>query len=116
MRTEDLPSRWDGVAERLPDRLEDLRGPTNGTLSLPLHLAWSGMRDFDLNVYRQRLSAYHVVVTELRRKEDAVRYLNAGHLLELWPNLRRLLGPRYRQVWETRFPGLATNVPSLSHR
>lgn len=116
MRTEDLPSRWDGVAERLPDRLEDLRGPTNGTLSLPLRLAWSGMRDFDLDLYHQRLGAYHVVVTELRRKEDAAQYLNAGHLIELWPDLRRLLGPQYRHAWETRFPGLTSNVPSSGHQ
>ena len=85
------------LEQRVPERLADLRGPADGTLALPLHLAWSGMTEFDLSKYKHRLSAYHIVVTEARRPADAERYLNADHLVEMWPDLRRLLMP---EDWE----------------
>ncbi len=116
MSAEKLPSRWDGIEERLPRRLEDLHGPAEGILTLPLRLAWSGMRKFDLGVYRQRLAAYHVVVAEVRRHEDAEQYLNAAHLVEAWPDLRRFFGPPIRRAWETRFPSLAAKAARSTHR
>jgi len=111
-----LPSRWDGIEERLPRRLEDLHGPAKGILALPLRLAWSGMREFDLDVYRQRLAAYHVVVAEVRHREDVEQYLNATHLIEVWPDLRRFFGPPIRRAWETRFPSLAARAARSSSR
>lgn len=108
--TQQLPSRWEGVEKRVPERLEDLHGPADGRLALPLHLAWSGMREFDLSTYRHRLSAYHIVVVEAMRRQDAEEYLNADHLVEAWPDLRRLIHPRLRQAWESSLPQLTSGL------
>jgi hypothetical protein len=43
-----LPSRWAGVDAKLPPALEQLTGPVDGVVELPLDLAWSGDRRFDL--------------------------------------------------------------------
>lgn len=106
MSAEKLPSRWDGIEERLPRRLEDLHGPAHGTLTLPVGLCWSGLRSFDLGNHRHRLSAYRIVLTT-GHQEDAERYLHPEHLVRDWPDQRRLLGPHYRRAWESRFPELA---------
>ena len=36
---------------RLPSSLEELTGPEHGVVELPLHVAWSGLRAFDLDHY-----------------------------------------------------------------
>lgn len=43
-----LPSRWAGVGAKLPPALENLAGPAGGVVELPIDLAWSGDRSFDL--------------------------------------------------------------------
>ena len=45
-----------GLAGRLPARLEDLHGPERGVIVLPRHLAWPGMREFDVTDDRVRRS------------------------------------------------------------
>jgi hypothetical protein len=37
-----------GLAGRLPQRLDELRGPSRGVVVLPRHLSWPGMREFDV--------------------------------------------------------------------
>ncbi len=101
-----LPSRWDGIEERLPRRLEDLHGPAEGRLTLPIGLCWSGLRSFDLDNRRHRLSAYRIVLTT-GDKKDAERFLHPERLVTDWPYQRRLLGLHYRRAWESRFPELA---------
>jgi hypothetical protein len=49
-----LPSRWAGVGAELPPVLENLAGPSGGVVELPLDLAWSGDRHFDLPDPMQR--------------------------------------------------------------
>ncbi|MEU9831181.1 hypothetical protein AB0D67_06515 [Streptosporangium sp. NPDC048047] len=100
-----LPSRWEGVAHRVPDSLADLRGPATGVVSLPVHLAWSGLTEFDLGNRLLRMSLYRTVITGGGR-EDAEAYLNAGILLADWPLLRRGLGPSYRGAWEGKISAL----------
>lgn len=96
-----LPSRWDGVEQRVPDSLADLRGPATGVVALPIHLAWSGLTEFDLVNPLLRMSLYRIVITGGGRA-DAESYLNAGLLVADWPTLRRGLGPSYRRAWESR--------------
>ncbi|WP_157250021.1 hypothetical protein [Nonomuraea typhae] len=96
-----LPSRWEGIEDRVPDSLDDLRGPAEGTVALPLHLAWSGLREFDLANPRLRMSLYRTVITS-GGWADAVAYLNAATLAADWPTLRRGLGPHYRRAWENK--------------
>ncbi|MFD7716286.1 transcriptional regulator, partial [Streptomyces sp. NPDC059814] len=47
-------------ARRLPAALSELAGPEHGTVSLPLHLAWSGLTTFDLDQPRLRMSYYRI--------------------------------------------------------
>ncbi|MEV6206389.1 transcriptional regulator [Kitasatospora sp. NPDC051914] len=101
-----MESRRTQLAARLPDALDDLTGPVAGEVELPLHLAWSGLRRFDLGRPRLRMGMYRIVITE-GMQEDLVRFLNAQVLVELWPVLRTLVGPAVRQVWEASFPDLA---------
>jgi hypothetical protein len=89
-------------AGRLPRRLEELRGPVRGTIVLPRHLSWPGMREFDLSDDGIRRSMYGVVLTQGRRN-DVARFLNPGLLRDDWPLIRASLDPRLRRWCERRF-------------
>jgi len=65
---------------RLPDSLDDLAGPAHGTVQLPLHIAWPGMTEFDLDRPKHCAMMYHIVLTEGQ------------------------LGRIIRDVWESAFP------------
>ena len=97
-----------GVAGRLPARLEDLHGPERGVIVLPRHLAWPGMREFDVTDDRLRRSMYGIVLTQGRRN-DLARFVNPRLLRQDWPLLRSSLDPKVRRWCERRLPlrGLA---------
>ncbi len=99
METRELPSRWSGYARRLPSSLKDLSGPATGTVVLPLQVAWSGRRVYDVSDERQRLMLYALLLAEAPR-EDLERFLHRESLVSMWPRLRRLLGPHARRAWE----------------
>jgi hypothetical protein len=99
METGGLPSRWSAYPRRLPTSLEDLAGPTTGTVSLPLHVAWSGRRVYDVGDDDQRLVLYALLLAEAQR-EDLQRFVHRELLVNMWPRLRRLLGPHARRAWE----------------
>ncbi|MER7467058.1 hypothetical protein [Streptomyces sp. NPDC097981] len=90
---------------RLPASLDDLAGPTRGVVELPLHVAWSGLRRYDLDRPRQRMSLYRTVLAEGQR-DDLTALLDRDLLTEQWPALRTLVSRHVRQVWEARFPQL----------
>ncbi|MGW8954799.1 hypothetical protein [Streptomyces sp. NPDC055709] len=92
-------------ARRLPADLAELTGPEHGLVELPLHVAWSGLRAFDLDRPRQRMGLYRTVLAE-GMTEDLRRYLNRDLLVDLWPVLRTLVGRTVRDVWEDAFPQL----------
>ena len=99
METRELPSRWSDYALRLPSSLSDLRGPVAGAIVLPLHVAWSGRRTYDVGDERQRLMLYALLLAEAQR-EDLEQFVNREALVRMWPRLRRLLGPHARRAWE----------------
>jgi hypothetical protein len=99
METGELPLRWSGYARRLPSSLEALSGPATGTVMLPLHVAWSGRRAYDVSDERQRLMLYALLLAEAQR-DDLERFLHGESLVSMWPRLRRLLGPHARRAWE----------------
>jgi hypothetical protein len=99
METRGLPSRWDDYPRRLPTSLEDLTGPITGTISLPLHVAWSGRQVYDVGDDDQRLVLYALLLAEAQR-EDLERFVHRELLISMWPRLRRLLGPHARRAWE----------------
>jgi hypothetical protein len=90
------------LAGRLPQRLEELRGPVKGVIVLPRHLSWPGMREFDVSDDSIRRSMYGIVLTQGRRN-DVARFLNARLLTEDWPLIRVSLDPKLRRWCERRF-------------
>ncbi|MEW2573739.1 hypothetical protein [Streptomyces sp. NPDC047070] len=98
-------SRWAPAADQLPHDLVELTGPVHGAVTLPLHLAWSGLRTFDLGDEKLLLGMYRIVLLNGHR-EDYTRYLDANLLVDHWPVLRKMLGRSVRGVWEERFPRL----------
>ena len=90
-----------GLAGRLPARLEDLHGPEQGVIVLPRHLAWPGMREFDVADDRLRRSMYGIVLTQGRRN-DLARFVNPRLLTQDWPLLRSSLDPKLRRWCERR--------------
>ena len=91
------------------DDLADLRGPTAGTVELPLRLFWS-MPDhrFDLDDRDMRLWYYQTVLREASRAEDLSTYLDAATLVSLWPDL--YLPKGVRRAWQERHPSLHAEV------
>ncbi|NVK77291.1 transcriptional regulator [Streptomyces morookaense] len=99
-----------GFTRRLPFELSELHGPAHGTVSLPLHLAWSGLTEFDLGRPRLRMSCYRILLAE-GQHDDLVHYLNRERLIAIWPVLRTLISRDIRDVWESAFGEL---TPSLT--
>jgi len=103
-----LPPRWGEYARRIPSSLEDLRGSATGRVELPLHVAWSGRRVYDVGQEDQRLVLYALLLAEAQRT-DLERFVHHESLVSMWPRLRRLLGPHARREWERRLsPGSPT--------
>lgn len=85
--------------------LADLRGPTDGTVELPLHLFWSSPGHvFDLGDPDMRAWLYQTVLREAAGAADLTSYLNRDILLALWPEL--YLPKGVRQAWEDQHPVL----------
>lgn len=100
-------------ARRAPAALSELAGPEHGTVSLPLHLAWSGLTTFDLDQPRLRMSYYRIVLAE-GQHDDLIQYLNRGLLISLWPTLRTLISRDVRDVWERSFDELAHSTQAAA--
>lgn len=99
--TDLLLLRRAGLAGRLPASLDDLHGPEQGVIVLPRHLAWPGLREFDVADDQVRRSLYGIVLTQGRRN-DMARFVNARLLLLDWPLLRGSLDPKIRRGFERR--------------
>ena len=103
MSLADLLSGKLGHRGRLPDRIEELRGPAKGVIVLPRHLSWPGMREFDVTDDATRRSMYGIVLTQGQRN-DVRRFLNAGAAARRTGRCSRTsLDPRLRRWCERRF-------------
>ncbi|MFH8993233.1 hypothetical protein [Streptomyces sp. NPDC017940] len=100
-------------ARQLPTRLDELTGPARGTVDLPLHVVWSGLRSFDLERPRLRMSLYRTVLAE-GLHQDLVTYLNRDLLIGQWPVLRTLISRPIREVWENAFPELTARAATTA--
>ncbi|OEU90133.1 transcriptional regulator [Streptomyces abyssalis] len=105
--------RRDRFARRRPADLSELEGPAHGSVSLPLHLAWSSLTEFDLDQPRLRMSCYRIVLAE-GMHEDLVRYLNRDLLTSMWPVLRTLISRDIREVWESAFTELRPSAQTAA--
>lgn len=99
------PSRWSPAADQLPSGLTELTGPTRGPVDLPLHLAWSGLRTFDLDDEKLLLGMYRIVLTT-GLHDDYIQFLDGSLLTAHWPRLRKMVGRGVRTAWESAFPEL----------
>lgn len=85
--------------------LDELRGPAEGTVELPLWLFWSCPGHvFDLADRDMRIWLYQTVLREASRAEDVTAYLDGATLIDLWPEL--YLPGGVRQAWEDQHPVL----------
>ena len=97
----DLAAGFTSAARRLPDRIEDLHGPWQGTVVLPVHLTWHELREFDVARQKPRLLLYSIVISQGRRN-DVARFLNPQRLRDDWPQLRPLVSARMRRALERK--------------
>ncbi len=101
----DVLPRRRGLAARIPERLDELRGPARGIVVLPVHLTWYGLREFDVAEAASRLRLYTIVLSQGRRN-DIARFLHPELLRGDWPQLRGLLTAQVRDACARRL-GLA---------
>lgn len=100
-RYQSRPGRWVTVAPSL----SDLRGPTEGTVKLPLWLFWSSPgHTFDLGDRDMLRWYYQTVLREAGSQEDLAAHLDGDTLIALWPDLYLPRG--VRQAWEDQHPVL----------
>ncbi|MFE4627283.1 hypothetical protein [Streptomyces mirabilis] len=105
--------RWAPEARQLPQRLEELHGPCEGIVELPLHVAWSGLRAYNLADEKLLLGLYRTVLTS-GFHDDYTTFLNADLLRAHWPRLRHMIGRGVRTSWENAFPQLRMTATAAS--
>ena len=93
---------------RLPDRIDDLHGPWQGIVVLPVHLTWHGLREFDVARTKPRLLLYSIVISQ-GRPNDLARFVNPMRLRDDWPQLRMLVSSGMRRACERK---LGLRMPS----
>jgi hypothetical protein len=101
MALADVLARRRGRAARIPERLDELRGPAQGVVVLPVHLTWHGLREFDVSDAPSRVRLYTIVLSQGERK-DIARFLHPGLLCHDWPQLRSLVSPEVRDACARR--------------
>ncbi len=93
--------------------LATLRGPTQGTVQLPLRLFWSPPgRTFDLGKPFMLQSMYQTVLGEAARPEDLTSYLDRDTLIAIWPDL--FLPKGVRRAWEEHHPVLRAAAAAVA--
>jgi hypothetical protein len=101
-------------AARLPDRVEDLRGPAQGTIVLPRYMSFPGLRECDVTDEATRRTMYGIVLTQGQRN-DIARYLNPDLLRADWPHIKGALDARLSGTCERRF-ALAAHAESVTEQ
>jgi hypothetical protein len=101
MALADVLSRRRGRAARIPERLDELRGPAQGIVVLPVHLTWYGLREFDVSDAPSRVRMYTIVLSQGERN-DIARFLHPGLLRQDWPQLRALVTREVRDACARR--------------
>jgi hypothetical protein len=87
---------------RLPDQIDELRGPIRGVVMLPMHLSWPGMRECDISDEATRRSMYGMLLSQGKRN-DIVRFINPELLAADWPLIAGSLDPKLRRLCERVF-------------
>jgi hypothetical protein len=101
--------RWQASPRALrpvivPASLDELRGPGSGVIELPVHLYWSGSRQFDVSDPHQAAAMCDAILDAAATTDVLARYLNADVLIQAWPVLG--MNRVKRDAWERQFPVL----------
>jgi len=88
----------------LPERLDELQGPTSGRNILPVHLDWTPAPTYDLGNERRTRTMYATVLREASKPEYLQDHIDAATLIRLWNRLT--LPETVRADWEQHFPEL----------
>ncbi|PPF66164.1 hypothetical protein C5C18_11845 [Rathayibacter tritici] len=96
-----------------PGSLDDLAGPSTGTIELPHRVYWGPEPTVDLGSPSGVVKAYQAVLNE-GSATDQTALLNRDLLLTIWSELA--LPDRVRILWEDRFPELLahTRLPAAA--
>ncbi|MBT0773583.1 hypothetical protein KIH74_31860 [Kineosporia sp. J2-2] len=89
----------------LPQCLAELSGPVHGQIELPLTLAWTGRRTYDLDSPADLAVLYERIIVEATGSSDLEALLNEALLTRIWHLL--YLPAQTRNRWESEFPELA---------
>ena len=110
-----LSAGFSGDGGRLPGKLDDLHGPWQGIVVLPVHLSWYGHREFDVASQKPRLQLYSIVLSQ-GRPNDLARFVNPRRLRDDWPQLRQLVSRPMRRACERKLGLRAPAARSHSRR
>ncbi|GAA2654671.1 hypothetical protein [Paractinoplanes durhamensis] len=89
MEASELPDRFEGLEQRIPESWDEFRGPASGVVHLP-----------------NRLALFSILL-DCGQREDIVRYVDPHLLRGDWPRLCRATTSQVTRRWEQRLPGLA---------
>lgn len=89
-KTYDIPASWD-----------ELQGPSEGTLALPLSIHWGPQQSVDLSDLVDVGRGYRSILVEGTAEQQA-EMLNADLLERIWPDT--LMPPPVRRLWSQKFP------------
>ncbi|MEP9392117.1 helix-turn-helix domain-containing protein [Gordonia sp. VNQ95] len=104
------PPVRDAVVRRphpVAESLDELRGPTSGSVRLPVAVDWGPAREYDIDDPQDAVRLYSQVLREASTAQELVEYLNGPLLTRLWLSLNLPAG--IVQQWEDRFPELAAH-------
>jgi hypothetical protein len=91
----------------VPESLDLLTGPMEGTVELPTRLDWGPDSRYDLASIDDATTLYTKVISEASNLDDLTLFLNRDLLVRLWPRLR--LPRRCAELWNSAFPQLSAS-------
>lgn len=101
-----VPRGWryeETIPYATPDSLDDLHGPTSGTVTVQGHINTSPHPVYDLSDEAMVWHLYSAVVRDGNAADQAA-LLDRATLVSVWRTLN--LPTRCREIWESKFPQL----------
>ncbi len=103
MSPDPRPRYADFIPYATPDSLDQLRGPTSGTIRVSSHICTAPEPVYNLDTVAGLWTAYSAIVRDGLAAEQ-VDLLDRSELIRLWPDLN--LPKRCRDLWAAKFPEL----------
>ena len=100
------PGWWQVHPVVVPDDPASLKGPSSGTVTLPLTLDWSPDPTYDVSRPERAASMYKTVLLEAGNEKIMGEYISWDLLRKIWGRLRLRLPKFCQEAWEERHPEL----------